>query len=77
MTIASSAGSIGFMSCRLAPSTAKAMGMPSPSVNKLRLVPDLPLSVGLGPVPFSPQRGLVYRPIHGLPFPIQTYLQLP
>ncbi|GIW00657.1 MAG: hypothetical protein KatS3mg058_2060 [Roseiflexus sp.] len=39
---------------RLAPSRATPRGMPLPSVNRLRLVPDGPRSVGFGPV-FPPQ----------------------
>ena len=50
-----------FMSCRLAPSTPPARGIPRPSVSRLRLVPLLPRSVGLGPVPFSPQRSFGHR----------------
>lgn len=33
-----------------------------------------PISRGLGPVPFSPQRCLGHCPVHCLPFPIQTFL---
>ena len=45
-----------FISCRLAPSIARPSGTPWPSVSRLRLTPDLPRSVGLGPV-FSPPSG--------------------
>ena len=53
-TMASLVGPVNFMACPLAPATARPMGMPCPSVSKLRLVPDLPPSVGWGPVPFPP-----------------------
>ena len=43
---------VSFMSCRLAPATAKPTGTPCPSVSRLRLTPALPRSVGLGPVFF-------------------------
>ena len=50
-----------FMSWRWAPSTANPTGIPWASVNRLRLTPDLPRSVGLGPV--SPPKGaLVMAP---------------
>jgi hypothetical protein len=55
------------MSCRLAPSTTIAIGMPFASVNKLRLTPPLPRSVGLRPVFFPAQWGLRHRTIHGQP----------
>src|SRR5262245_63973808 len=59
-----------FMSCRLAPSTTSPIGTPCPSVSRLRLTPDWPRSVGLGPV-FSPaQRRLGHRPIHRQPVPV-------
>lgn len=58
------------MSCRLAPSTTTAIGMPCASVNKLRLTPPLPRSVGLGPVFFPSQRGLRHRAVHRQPRPI-------
>ena len=43
------------MSWRLAPSTLTPMGIPFPSVNRLRLVPFWPRSVGFGPVPLPPR----------------------
>jgi len=51
-----------FMSCRLAPSMASAIGMPTTSVSKLRLTHCLPRSIGFGPV-FEPATGaLVITP---------------
>ena len=58
------------MSWRLAPSTLTPMGIPFPSVNRLRLVPFLPRSVGFGPVPLPPERSLCHGSIHCLPLPI-------
>src|SRR5258708_25159453 len=62
-------------SWRLAPSTARPMGRPLPSVSRLRFVPPLARSVGLGPVFFPAEWSLAHRPIHRLPFPIDA-LQL-
>ena len=59
-----------FISCRLAPSTAKPMGIPCPSVSRLRLTPRLPRSVGFGPVFFPPERCFRHRAIHAQPVPI-------
>src|SRR5512146_1282450 len=64
-----------FMSWRLAPSAVRPIGTPCPSVNKLRLTPDLARSVGLGPLFFPAQRGFGHRPVHTYPFPINP-LQL-
>ena len=60
------------MSGRLAPSPALPQGMPAPSVSNLRLVPLLARSVGLGPVPVSPQRGLGHGPVPRLPLPVEA-----
>ena len=61
-----------FISWRLAPSTASPTGMPWVSVNRLRLTPLLPRSVGLGLV-FSPaQGGFGQGPVHTQPTPVQT-----
>src|SRR5208283_3524548 len=50
------------LSWQFAPSTAKAIGMPCPSVSRLRLTPDFARSVGFLPV-FSPPNGaLVIAP---------------
>src|SRR6478736_5166033 len=61
-----------FMSCRLAPSIARPIGMPCPSVSKLRLTPLLPRSVGFRPVFFSPERCLRHRSIHTQPSPVDA-----
>ena len=61
------------LSCVLAPASAR--GTPLPSVRRERFVPDLPRSVGLGPV-FSPaERRLDQRSIEALPAPVDA-LQL-
>src|SRR5690625_1535793 len=62
------------MSCLLAPSTVIESGMPRASVSRQRLVPLLARSVGLGPVPFPPQRRLCHGPIHCLPLPVEPDL---
>ena len=60
-----------FISWRLAPSTARPTGIPWASVNRLRLTPRLPRSVGLAPV-FSPTQGSFgHGPIHTQPTPVQ------
>src|SRR5919202_4220831 len=61
-----------FMSCRLAPSTARPIGTPCPSVSTLRLTPLLPRSVGFGPVFFPPERCLRHRSIHAQPTPVNA-----
>src|SRR5919202_87513 len=61
-----------FESCRLAPSTAKPIGTPCPSVSKLRLTPCLPRSVGLRPVFFPPERCLRHRSVHAQPAPVNA-----
>ena len=61
-----------FISWRLAPSTARPTGMPPASVNRLRLTPLLPRSVGLGPVFPPAQRGFGQGPVHAQPTPVQT-----
>ena len=61
------------LSCVLAPLVVMPKGMPLPSVNKLRLVPPLARSVGLGPVFFPPERGFGHRPVHALPAPIDAF----
>ena len=42
-------------------------------MSRLRLVPLLARSVGLGPVPFPPQGRFGHRPIHRLPFPVDAH----
>src|SRR3954469_12193452 len=64
--------STNFMSLRFAPSTTTPMGMPCPSVNRLRLVPLLARSVGLGPVFFPAERRFGHCAVHGLPLPIEA-----
>ena len=60
------------MSWRLAPSTARPTGTPWASVNRLRLTPRLPRSVGLAPV-FSPAQGRFGQgSVHAHPTPVQT-----
>src|SRR5690349_7504300 len=71
----SSVARTNFMSCRLAPSTARPIGTPAPSVNTERLTPPLLRSVGFGPVFFPPKRRFGHRPIHTQPVPVDT-LQL-
>ena len=60
------------LSCVLAPQTDSPIGRPFPSVSRLRFVPCLARSVGLGPVFFPPERGLGHRSVHRLPFPVQS-----
>lgn len=46
--------------------------MPRASVNRLRLTPPLPRSVGLGPVFFSAQRRFVQRTVEGHPVEVEA-----
>src|SRR4029453_15264696 len=59
-----------FMSLRLAPATARPLGMPFASVNTLRFTPALPRSVGFGPVFFPAQGRFGHRAVHAQPFPV-------
>src|SRR5512142_245793 len=68
--ILSSVGRLSFISWRLAPSIAKPIGTPCPSVSRLRFTPLLPRSVGLGPVFFPAQRRFGHRPVHREPLPV-------
>jgi hypothetical protein len=55
---ASISGSRSLLSCRFAFVRRRASGIPLPSTRRCRLLPDLPRSVGFGPIaspPFSPQ----------------------
>src|SRR5207245_2296109 len=61
-----------FMSLRLAPSTARPMGMPCASTNRLRLTPCLARSVGFLPVFFPPERRLGHAAVHAQPGPIEA-----
>lgn len=47
--------------------------MPRASVNRLRLTPPLPRSVGLGPVFFPAQRRFVQRTVESHPVEIEAY----
>src|SRR5918992_4653014 len=59
-------------SLRFAPSTARPIGTPSPSVRRLRLVPSFPRSVGFLPTFFPPKGGFGHRSVHGQPLPVNT-----
>src|SRR5688572_16515915 len=61
------------MSCVLAPLTAMPKGIPAPSVSNDRLVPDLPRSVGFGPVFPPTERSLRHGPVDALPFPLDAF----
>src|SRR5205807_2838356 len=61
-----------FISLRLAPSTAKPMGRPCASTNRLRLTPCLARSVGFLPVFFPPEGCLGHAPIHAQPRPVDA-----
>ena len=61
-----------FLSCRFAPSTVRPRGTPAPSVSKERLVPLFARSVGFFPHFFPAQRGLRYRAVERLPFPLDS-----
>ena len=63
---------INGISMLLIPSTHTPSGTPLPSTRILRFVPDLALSVGFGPVLFSPKRCLCDNAIHSLPFPVYS-----
>src|SRR5262245_13362470 len=71
----SSVASTIFMSLRLAPSTARPTGTPSPSTSRLRLTPLLARSVGFFPVFFPPEGGLGHAAVHAQPGPVDA-LQL-
>jgi hypothetical protein len=60
-------------SFRFAPSTTRPIGIPRPSVNRLRLVPRLARSVGFGPVFFPAERSLGHRPVHREPLPVDPF----
>src|SRR5665213_1678495 len=53
-----------------APSTVSPTGTPAPSVSRLRFVPLLARSVGLGPVFFPAERRLRHRAVHREPLPV-------
>ena len=59
-------------SWRWAPSPARPMGPPRPSVRPLRLVPLLPRSVGFLPTFFPPEGRFGHRAVHREPLPINA-----
>jgi len=61
------------MSLRLAPSTAKPIGIPLASTNWLRLTPCLARSVGFLPVFFPPERRLRHAAVHAQPGPVDPF----
>jgi hypothetical protein len=58
-------------SVRLAPSTARPLGTPPPSVSTRRLVPILPRAVGFLPTVFPHNGGVGPGPFHRQPFPVK------
>ena len=64
---------ISLWSFLFAPSTVSPTGTPAPSVSRLRFVPRLARSVGLGPVFFPAQRSLRHRAVHRQPFPVDPF----
>src|SRR5437764_10140269 len=64
-------GRTSFISWRLAPSIARPIGTPCPSVSRLRFTPLLPRSVGLGPVFFPAQWRFGHRCAHTHTQPIE------
>src|SRR5215212_306089 len=70
MAMLSMASRSSLKSLRFDPSTNKPIGTPPPSLNRLRLVPCLPLSVGFLPTFSPPERGFRHRPVHREPRPI-------
>src|ERR1700677_766039 len=73
MTILSRVSRASLKSLRFAPATTTARGTPLASVSRLRLVPPLALSVGLGPVFFPPERRLRHRAVHREPAPVHAH----
>src|SRR6195952_4834159 len=71
MGSASSVSPITVWSLRLAPATTTESGVPRASVSRLRLVPHLARSVGLGAVFPPTEGGLAPRPIHPRPLPVE------
>src|SRR5512135_794697 len=59
-------------STTLAPAITSPSGPPSPSVNRLFLVPCFPRSVGLLPVFFPPEAGLAQHRVGRLPLPLHS-----
>src|SRR3954453_19718868 len=73
MGSASSVSPITVWSLRLAPATTAESGVPRASVSRLRLVPHLARSVGLGPVVSPPQRRLAHRAVQSQPVPVDPF----
>jgi len=73
MTMLSRVSRASLKSLRFAPATTTASGTPLASVSKLRLVPPLALSVGLGPVFFPPEGRLGHRAVHRKPAPVHAH----
>src|SRR5205823_2298153 len=69
-TIASIVAFKSFCSTVFAPAMTTPSGPPSPSVNRLFLVPFFPRSVGFLPVFFPPKPGLAQHRIGTLPLPL-------
>ena len=70
--------SSSLVSWTLAPATTRLRGPPSPSTNRLRLLPALPRSVGLGPIASPP--GELYpgrSPLLAIPSPHLPALHIP
>ena len=59
-------------SFRFAPSMARPIGMPCPSVSKLRFTPCFARSVGFGPLFFPRKRCFPHRSIHGTEAPVNA-----
>src|SRR5438105_4180542 len=53
-----------------------AIGNPWPSVPRLCFVPNLPRSVGLGPLFFPTERRLAQRSIDTQPFPVEPFEEI-
>src|SRR5205823_10181429 len=69
-TIASIVAFKSFCSTVFAPAMTTPSGPPSPSVNRLFLVPFFPRSVGFLPVFFPPEPGLAQHRVRRLPLPL-------
>src|SRR2546430_2725966 len=72
-TMLSMVGRSNFISWRLAPSSAKPIGTPWPSLSTLRFTPLLPRSVGWGPGFFPAQRSFHHGPVHTQPLPVEPF----
>ena len=70
--------SSSLVSWTLAPATTRLRGPPSPSTNRLRLLPALPRSVGLGPIASPPDELYPGRnPLLAIPSPHLPALHIP